>query len=148
MRRAWPGWLSPVNPESGRGGNGQPEQGRSPEPISCQVTSGPGPAGRGGRPAFTPTVYAGTVESIRAAADLVTLPDRYRCCGGDSGGELTRDNFRLLPWTPAADRVRCRRMPPRSREHLMLGFSQVTRPHTSIGPARPATGTRTATTGP
>src|SRR5260370_1895398 len=37
--------------------------------------------------------------------------------------ELARDNFRLLPWTSAADCVRCLRMPPRCREHLMLGFS-------------------------
>lgn len=47
---------------------------------------------------------------------------------GDGGRELARDNFWLLPWTSVADRVRCRRMPPSSREHLMLGFSQVTRP--------------------
>jgi hypothetical protein len=34
---------------------------------------------------------------------------------GDGGREVARDNFGLLPWTSAADRVRCRRMPPRCR---------------------------------
>jgi hypothetical protein len=52
--------------------------------------------------------------------------------------ELGCDNFGLLPWTLAADRVRCWRMPPRSREYVMLGFSQVTRPRIPVAPGRAA----------
>src|SRR5580704_12234549 len=55
----------------------------------------------------------------------------------DGGGELARDNFGLLPWTSAADRVRCRRMPPRCREHLMPGFTQIIRPRTSAAVSAP-----------
>ena len=65
---------------------------------------------------------------------LESARDRYRCYGD---GELTRGNFRLLPWTSVADRVRRRRMPPASREHSMLGFSQVTPPRTSVAASAP-----------
>jgi hypothetical protein len=56
---------------------------------------------------------------------------------GDGGRELACDNFWLLPWTSVADRVRSRRMPPSSREHLMLGFSQVTRPRIPVAASPP-----------
>ena len=55
----------------------------------------------------------------------------------DGDRELARDNFRLLPWTSAADRVNCLRMPPRCREHVMLGFSQIIRPLTPVAVSVP-----------
>jgi hypothetical protein len=51
--------------------------------------------------------------------------------------EFGCDNFGLLPWTLAADCVRCWRMPPRSREYVMLVISQVTRPRILAAPGRP-----------
>ena len=57
----------------------------------------------------------------------------------DGSRELARDNFGTLPWTSAADRVCCRRMPPRCREHLMPGFIQIIRPRTSAAVSAPGT---------
>jgi hypothetical protein len=51
--------------------------------------------------------------------------------------EFGCDNFGLLPWTLAADRVPCRRVPPRSREYVMLVISQVTRPRNPAAPGQP-----------
>ena len=49
--------------------------------------------------------------------------------------------FKPLPWTSAADCVRRRRRPPRCREHVMLGFSQITRPRPSVAVSAPGRGT-------
>jgi len=89
-----------------------------------------------------------SITSIRAGAQ----PDKCR-----RGAELPRSKrpaakstedaardrgkFKPLPWTSAADRVRHRLRPPRCREHVMLGFSQITRPRVPVAISAPGGGT-------
>jgi hypothetical protein len=63
--------------------------------------------------------------------------DPYRCLAADGERRFARGRFKPLPWTSAADCVRRRRRPPRCREHVMLGFSQITRPRPSVAVSAP-----------
>ncbi len=67
--------------------------------------------------------------------------DPYRCLAADGERRFAGGKFKPLPWTSAADCVRRRRRPPRCREHVMLGFSQITRPRTSVAVSAPGGGT-------